>query len=56
MADYTPPPPDEVDFLFRGAAYVPPAADELLFIFGAEDQDGPETGLLRANYMILLTI
>lgn len=56
MADYTPPPADEVDFMFPGAAYVPPAPDELLFIFGAESEGGSESGLLRANYMILLTV
>jgi len=56
VAEYTPPPPAEVNFTFRGTPYVPPVATEVNFTFGAEEGDGPQTGLLKANYTILLTI
>lgn len=56
MTDYTPPPWNEVNFTFKGVEYAPPTHTEVNFTFGANDNDGPEAGLLKTNYTILLTI
>lgn len=56
MADYTPPVSPEIVFTFKAAPYTPPATPNIVFNFGVEDGGGGDEGLLRTNYMILLTM
>lgn len=56
MDEYIPPVSPAVDFLFNGISYAPPVSPEVDFVLGADDGGGEARGLLRANFMILLTM
>lgn len=56
MADYTPPASPDIVFTFKATPYTPPATPNVNFTFGVDDGGGEAEGLLRANYMILLTM
>lgn len=56
MADYVPPLSPDITFRFVGNEYTPPLSGSIQLIFGADEDGEVDTGLLRGNYMILLTM
>lgn len=55
MDEYEPPLSPNINFVFKGT-YTPPLSPNIEFVFGLDEDDGLTAGLLRANYMILLTM
>lgn len=53
--DYVPPLSPNIIWNFSGEDYTPPLSPAIIWNFGVDD-DGTTSGLLRANYMILLTM
>lgn len=58
MADYSPPLSPDIFWIFKrpDLSYSPPLSPNIIFTFGVDNVDPEESGYLKSNYMILLTM